>query len=164
MKGIHTLLLLSKSSTHLYYFPKVIKTEEWFGHFADQLLFTYGTVDINHDCSVIIFDRYYMLSFRTLPVAEHVITLAHRLRTIWSMLTNERIQISNAFNDSTSTAKVRKSDNILPSVMQRIVETEDRIIQKHANANRPMDKYQYQQEVESLCSKHAKSAPILWFA
>ncbi|KAJ2960902.1 hypothetical protein NQZ79_g3699 [Umbelopsis isabellina] len=115
-------------------------------------------VDINHDCSVIIFDRYYMLSFRTLPVAEHVLELAHRLRTIWSVLINERIQLSKmSFGDDTSHTKQWKNDETviekLPPVLKRIVETEDRIKQKHADPSQLMDKRQFEMEVDSLCGE-----------
>ncbi|KAG2179770.1 hypothetical protein INT43_003553 [Umbelopsis isabellina] len=115
-------------------------------------------VDINHDCSVIVFDRYYMLSFRTLPVAEHVLELAHRLRTIWSVLINERIQLSKvSLRDDTSHTKQWKNDEStmekLPAVVRKIAETEDRIKQKHADPSRPMDKHQFQMEVDSLCGE-----------
>ena len=80
------------------------------------------SVDINEDCSVVIFDRYYMLSFRTIPVAEHVLTLAHRLRTVWSVLTNQRVQMGIQFSDQTFVDdKVWVSDEELeklPSVIQ----------------------------------------------
>lgn len=99
-----------------------------------------------------------MLSFRTLPVAEHVLELAHRLRTIWSVLINERIQLSKlSFRDDTSHTKQWKNDESamekLPPAVKNIVETEDRIKQKHADPSRPMDKQQFQMEVDSLCGE-----------
>ncbi|KAH8551200.1 hypothetical protein BGW37DRAFT_495169 [Umbelopsis sp. PMI_123] len=125
--GVHSLLLLSKS------------------------------IDINEDCTVIVFDRYYMLSFRTIPVAEHVLTLAHRLRTVWSVLTNQRVQMGVQLSE-----RVPTDDNIrisekdlekLPRVIQNMFETETSIRQRHAEAPGPLDKRQYQMEVESLCSE-----------
>ena len=117
------------------------------------------TVDINHDCSIILFDRYYLLSFRTVPVAEHVILLAHRLRTIWAALTNERVQNRTSFSDDTSKddrpRRLENPEGELPNVIQKIVETENRIKQKYVHATGPMDKRQYQLEVESLCSKNS---------
>jgi hypothetical protein len=102
-----------------------------------------------------------MLSFRTLPVAEHVLEMAHRLRTIWSVLTNERIQISNvSFRDNTGQFKPWKNDDSviekLPPVLKKIVETEDRIRGKHADTSQPMDKHQFQMEVDNLCGKVTK--------
>ncbi|KAI9491621.1 P-loop containing nucleoside triphosphate hydrolase protein [Zychaea mexicana] len=59
--GIHTLLLFSK------------------------------TIDTNADCSVLVFDTYYMAKFRTTAVAEHVLYLAYKLRETWLYLLNRRI-------------------------------------------------------------------------
>jgi hypothetical protein len=109
---------------------------------------------------VIVFDRYYMLSFRTIPVAEHVLTLAHRLRTVWSVLTNQRVQMGVQLSE-----RVPTDDNIrisekdlekLPRVIQNMLETETSIRQRHAEAPGPLDKRQYQMEVESLCSKNTE--------
>jgi len=117
------------------------------------------SVDINEDCSVVIFDRYYMLSFRTIPVAEHVLTLAHRLRTVWSVLTNQRVQMGIQFSDQTFVDdKVWVSDEELeklPSVIQKIVKFEIR--QAHTQASGPLDKRQYQMEIERLCGKNEES-------
>lgn len=119
--------------------------------------FIFMSVDINEDCSVVIFDRYYMLSFRTIPVAEHVLTLAHRLRTVWSVLTNQRVQMGIQFSDQTSVDdKVWVSDEELeklPSVIQKIVKSEIEIRQAHTQAPGPLDKRQYQMEIERLCGK-----------
>ncbi|KAI8582921.1 hypothetical protein K450DRAFT_225480 [Umbelopsis ramanniana AG] len=125
--GVHSLLLLSKS------------------------------IDINEDCSVVVFDRYYMLSFRTIPVAEHVLTLAHRLRSVWSVLTNQRVQMGIQFSDKTSVDdKVWVSDEELeklPSVIQKIIKSEFEIKQRHAQMSGSLDKRQYQMEIESLCGE-----------
>lgn len=48
-------------------------------------------VDVNIDCSVLIVDSYYMINFRTTPVAEYIIYLAYQLRTDWNRLLNLRI-------------------------------------------------------------------------
>jgi hypothetical protein len=100
-----------------------------------------------------------MLSFRTIPVAEHVLQLAHRLRTVWSVLTNQRVQIGTAFSDSPSQDEQPMLSQAivgkLPPAIQRIHETEHEIRQKHALAVKPMDNHQYQMEVERLCSKRS---------
>lgn len=48
-------------------------------------------VDINIDCSVLVIDSYYMIKFRTTPVAEYILYLAYQLRTEWNRLLNLRI-------------------------------------------------------------------------
>jgi ATP-dependent RNA helicase DHX34 len=110
---------------------------------------------------VIVIDRYYMLSFRTIPVAEHVLTLAHRLRTVWSVLTNQRVQMGIQFSDRTSVNdRVWVSDEELeklPRVIQNITKSDIEIRQRHTQASRPLDKRQYQMEIESLCGKNGES-------
>ncbi|KAG1519546.1 hypothetical protein G6F52_008518 [Rhizopus delemar] len=61
MPGIHALLLFSK------------------------------TIDTNTDCSLLVMDSYYVIKFRTAPVAEYVLQLSTQLRTMWTRLLNLRI-------------------------------------------------------------------------
>lgn len=48
-------------------------------------------VDTNADCSVLVFDSYYMAQFRTAQVAAFVLYQSYRLRNTWLRLLNQRI-------------------------------------------------------------------------
>lgn len=52
---------------------------------------TIYVVDTNSDCSVLVIDSFYMIKFRTAPVAQYVLYLAYKLRSAWNRLLNLRI-------------------------------------------------------------------------
>lgn len=51
----------------------------------------FSLVDTNADCSVLVFDAYYVAEFRTTAVAEYVLYLAYKLRSAWRRLLNQRL-------------------------------------------------------------------------
>ncbi|KAI9273017.1 P-loop containing nucleoside triphosphate hydrolase protein [Phascolomyces articulosus] len=130
--GIHTLLLFSK------------------------------TIDTNADCSVLVFDAYYMAKFKTTPVAEHVLYLAYKLRLTWLYLLNKRIsrglgeQVSeNETEEIIITPSTRQN---MPKVIQKILENQEKL---ESNEKTKMDMWTpavesaFQAQVHSLASQLA---------
>ncbi|KAI7851751.1 P-loop containing nucleoside triphosphate hydrolase protein [Circinella umbellata] len=134
--GIHTLLLFSK------------------------------TIDTNKDCSVLVFDAYYMVKFKTTAVAEHVLYLAYKLRLNWLYLLNKRIRRGLGEQLNENNVKEEEEELIitpslyqdLPQVIQKMIKNEK---EKENNNQNKMDMWtpaiesEFQEQVNALANQLA---------
>ncbi|KAI9270835.1 P-loop containing nucleoside triphosphate hydrolase protein [Sporodiniella umbellata] len=124
--GIHTLLLFSKH------------------------------IDTNEDCSVLVFDSFYVLKFRTRPVAEYVLYLSSELREKSTQLLNIRISQGLGkpveFEENETLLSSATQDN-LPLGIQQILSDQKEVSQKTFDMWDPEIEVEYLKEVQSLCER-----------
>ncbi|KAI9315979.1 P-loop containing nucleoside triphosphate hydrolase protein [Dichotomocladium elegans] len=125
--GIHTLLLLAK------------------------------TIDTNADCSVLVFDSYYMAQFRTSQVAEYVLYQSHKLRMIWQRLLNQRINrgLGEMDQNRQETIFTPNSVESMPKAIRQILEEHKRLNDEDTNTDMwtPAVEADFQTEVRQLAEQ-----------
>ncbi|CAO3703181.1 unnamed protein product [Rhizopus stolonifer] len=124
--GIHTLLLFSKN------------------------------IDTNEDCSVLVVDSYYIIRFRTTPVAEYVLQLSSELRQKSTQLLNLRISQGLGKRVDLEGSEISLSPSIrdnLPLGIQQILLEQEKSLNKTIDMWTPEAEKMYQKEVQSLCEK-----------
>lgn len=104
-----------------------------------HILLLFGKIiDINIDCSVLVIDSYYMIKFRTTPVAEYILYLAYQLRTEWNRLLNLRISrgvgrpVEDPLENFIISESVRSS---LPLSVQQILKDQEEVSGKIETLN-----------------------------
>ncbi|KAI7886742.1 P-loop containing nucleoside triphosphate hydrolase protein [Lichtheimia hyalospora FSU 10163] len=129
------------------------------------LLLCAKTIDTNADCSVLVFDSYYMAQFRTAQVAAYVLYLSYKLRNTWLRLLNQRIgrglgQVAHqAIEDYVVTPADAATDEDMPKVIKRIIKEEQQRQQGDATTDlwTPAVEARYQEQVSQLAAQLAEA-------
>ncbi|KAF7726559.1 DEAH (Asp-Glu-Ala-His) box polypeptide 34 [Apophysomyces ossiformis] len=121
------------------------------------LLLFAKTIDTNSDCSVLVLDGYYVVKFRTVPVAEYVLYLSYMLRTTWNRLLTLRISQGTAKSSEAPpenyiiTSSVREH---LPVFLQNILADQEKDLENPTvDLWTPAVEAGYREEIMSLKRK-----------
>ncbi|KAI9025180.1 P-loop containing nucleoside triphosphate hydrolase protein [Phycomyces nitens] len=124
------------------------------------LLMFAKTIDTNSDCSVLVIDSFYVIRFRTGPVADYVLYLTHLLRSQWHDLLNRRISrgLGKSIEDPPENYIISPSvRQDLPWGLQCILNDQD----QPSSSGKPVDMWtpaveeDYQKQIKVLTDKLA---------
>ncbi|ORE07685.1 P-loop containing nucleoside triphosphate hydrolase protein [Rhizopus microsporus var. microsporus] len=121
------------------------------------LLLFAKSIDTNFDCSLLVVDKYYIIRFRTTPVAEYVLYLSSKLRSIWNKLLNLRISqgLGKVVEEESNVIISPATKEKLPLGIQHILSEQGQTVQGFDRVDMwtPETELRYRKEMQSLCDK-----------